>query len=153
MIEHRNSNGNTTDTLEDFIDGATARRQYSASTAAGLKVALRLYAKVFNEPEHQSVDTLNDNLDRLDLAVQTNNRTNYTSGTLEVYRKRFAKVINDYLEFQTTATQKHMSHNLETVRIEWPLAHGRQVVLALPADLSLDEANLVKQLIDLHNRQ
>lgn len=153
MIEPRNSDSNTTAKLENFIDNAVARRQYSASTAAGLKVALRLYAKVFNEPEQQSITTVKANLDRLDQAVLVNNQTTYTSGTLEVYRKRFAKVINDYLDYQTTAHEKQMSHNLETVRIEWPLAHGRQAVLYLPADLTGAEAGLVKQLIDLQNRQ
>lgn len=149
MNDIDNNSSNTLERLESFVDEAVGRRQYSASTAAGLKVALRLYARAFNQAERQSVKAILANLSGLDQAVATNNQTNYTAGTLEVYRKRFGKVVGDFSDYQAALHQKHMSQNTEMVRIEWPLGPGRQASLTLPANLTNLEIDRLKQLLDL----
>jgi hypothetical protein len=85
--------------LKEFIDSARRSRKYPDNTAAAFKVALRLFESELNEEEKASVEKLKENLDRIYAAVFDKNKTKYSSGSLDAYRKRVSKLINDYLTY------------------------------------------------------
>ena len=91
----------STVTLREFIDAAQRSRKYPENTAMALKSALRLFETELNEEEKGSVDVLKKNLERIYQAVFDKNKTKYSSGSLDTYRKRISKLLNDYMNYGT----------------------------------------------------
>jgi hypothetical protein len=96
---------NTVEILNNFIETAKRSRKYPESSAAGFKVALRLFESELNDEEKQSIETLKENLDKIYNAVFEKNKTKYTASSLDVYRKRVSKLINDYLSYGADPTK------------------------------------------------
>jgi len=91
----------STITLKEFIDSAQRSRKYPDNTAAALRVALRLFESELNDEEKTSVEKLRDNLDSIYHSVYEKNKTKYSAGSLDAYRKRVSKLIKDYLNYGT----------------------------------------------------
>jgi len=84
--------------LYDFIDFATGNRKYPANTANGLKSALKIFEKELNLDELNSIGLIEDNIDEIFINAVTNNKDK-NIGSLNTYKARLLKVINDYQRY------------------------------------------------------
>lgn len=84
--------------LYDFIDFAKGNRKYPENTANGLKSALKIFEKVLNIDELNSVDLIEDNIEEIFISVVGANKDKSIS-SLNTYKARFIKVIDDYKRY------------------------------------------------------
>lgn len=82
--------------LKDFINIAERDRKYASSTATGYRVALGLFEKELNDKERESLQTFKEHLEEIYQNVYRNNKTKFKSNTLEEYKKRVKKMIQDF---------------------------------------------------------
>lgn len=92
-------------TLNEFIETATRNRKYPASTAQGLRAAVKLFGNELNDDELNSLDKVKSNLDQIYQSVFLKNKNNFTASSLQTYHSRFLKVINDYEKYGTDPTK------------------------------------------------
>jgi hypothetical protein len=106
--------------LYEFIDFAKSNRKYPENTANGLKSALKIFEKELNIDELNSVDLVEDNIEEIFINVVSKNK-NKGIGSLNTYKGRLLKVINDYQKYGvnpskiqgwTTKINKITSHNI-----------------------------------------
>jgi len=90
--------------LYEFIEVATRNRKYPASTAQGLRAAVKLFDSELNDDERDSIDKVKANLDQIYQSVFAKNK-NFTAASLATYRSRLLKVINDYEKYGTDPTK------------------------------------------------
>jgi len=84
--------------LYDFIDFAKGNRKYPENTANGLKSALKIFEKELNLDELNSIGLIEDNIDEIFINTVTNNKDK-NIGSLNTYKARLLKVINDYQRY------------------------------------------------------
>ena len=84
--------------LYEFIDFAKSNRKYPENTANGLKSALKIFEKELNIDELNSVDLVEDNIEEIFINVVSKNK-NKGIGSLNTYKARLLKVINDYQKY------------------------------------------------------
>jgi len=84
--------------LYDFIDFAQGNRKYPVNTANGLKSALKVFEKELNLDELNSIGLIEDNIDEIFINTVTNNKDK-NIGSLNTYKARLLKVINDYQRY------------------------------------------------------
>jgi len=84
--------------LYDFIDFAKGNRKYPANTANGLKSALKIFEKELNIDELNSIGLIEDNIEEIFINTVTKNK-NKNIGSLNTYKARLLKVINDYQRY------------------------------------------------------
>lgn len=82
--------------LKDFIGVAERDRKYAPNTATGFRVALGLFEKELNDKERESLQTFKEHLDAIYQSVYRDNRTKFKSSTLEEYKKRVKKILQDF---------------------------------------------------------
>jgi site-specific recombinase XerD len=84
--------------LYNFIDLAKTNRKYPENTANGLKSALKIFEKVLNLDELNSIDTVEENIEEIFInAVAKNKDKNI--GSMNTYKARLLKVIKDYQKY------------------------------------------------------
>ena len=80
--------------LYNFIYLARNNRKYPQNTANGLKSALKIFEKVLNLDELNSIDTVEENIEEIFInAVAKNKDKNI--GSMNTYKARILKVIKD----------------------------------------------------------
>lgn len=84
--------------LYEFIDFAKGNRKYPENTANGLKSALKIFEKELNIDELSSVGLVEDNIEEIFINVVSKNK-NKNIGSLNTYKARLLKVINDYQKY------------------------------------------------------
>ena len=84
--------------LYEFIDFAKGNRKYPENTANGLKSALKIFEKVLNIDELNSVDLVEDNIEEIFISVVGKNKDK-SIGSLNTYKARVLKVIQDYQKY------------------------------------------------------
>jgi len=84
--------------LYEFIDFAKSNRKYPENTANGLKSALKIFEKELNIDELNSIDLVEDNIEEIFINVVSKNK-NKGIGSLNTYKARLLKVINDYQKY------------------------------------------------------
>ncbi len=94
-----------TDALKDFITVAQKSRKYNPNSAAGLRTALRLFEKELNEEEKNSLQLFQENLEQIYQQVLNKNLSSYTAESLDVYKKRIARLLRDYGEYGIDPTK------------------------------------------------
>lgn len=92
-------NQDTPSTIKDFIDAAERGRKYARNTAMAYKAAFKLFEAELNGEEKQSVEAFKANLDRIYQEVYNKNKTKYSVGSLDTYRKRISKLLGDYEKY------------------------------------------------------
>ncbi len=106
--------------LYNFIDFAKGNRKYAENTANGLKSALKIFEKVLNVDELNSVDLIEDNIEEIFINVVAKNKDK-SIGSLNTYKARLLKIIKDYQRYGTnpskiqgwdTKSYKLASHNI-----------------------------------------
>lgn len=90
---------NTVVILKEFIDIAERNRKYASNTAYGLRAALRLFGEELNDEEGKSLDIFKKNLEQISKNVYQKNKSKMTATTLDVYKKRVIKILNDYQNY------------------------------------------------------
>ncbi len=89
------------DTFKDlygFVEFAKNNRKYPESTANNLKSALKIFEGQLNEDEAGSLDSARDNIEEIFVDVVRNNKDK-SIGSLNTYKARVIKVINDYKKY------------------------------------------------------
>jgi hypothetical protein len=89
---------NKLDDLYNFIDFAKGNRKYPENTANGLKSALKIFEKDLNIDELNSVDLIEENIEEIFIGVVNRNKDK-SIGSLNTYKARVLKVINDYQRY------------------------------------------------------
>lgn len=84
--------------LFDFIDFAKGNRKYPENTANGLKSALKIFEKVLNVDELNSIDLIEDNIEEIFINAVSHNKDK-NIGSLNTYKARLLKVIKDYQRY------------------------------------------------------
>lgn len=84
--------------LYNFIDLAKNNRKYPANTANGLKSALKIFEKVLNVDELNSVDLIEDNIEEIFISAVGKNKDKSIE-SLNTYKARLLKVISDYQKY------------------------------------------------------
>ncbi|OGZ78772.1 MAG: hypothetical protein A2528_01085 [Candidatus Staskawiczbacteria bacterium RIFOXYD2_FULL_37_9] len=84
--------------LYTFVEFAKGNRKYPENTANNLKSALKIFEKILTDDELESVSLIENRIDEIFLNVVTNNK-NKSIGSLNTYKARVLKVINDYKRY------------------------------------------------------
>jgi len=84
--------------LYNFIDLAKTNRKYPQNTANGLKSALKIFEKVLNLDELNSIDTVEENIEEIFINVVAKNKDKGI-GSMNTYKARVLKVIKDYQKY------------------------------------------------------
>lgn len=92
-------NNNILETLTSFVDRAVKSRKYAPETAGGLKVAIRSFYEVLNEDERSSIQLVQDRFDQIYNAFFARYISKMTDVSIKVYKKRFLKVLHNYLDY------------------------------------------------------
>lgn len=88
-------------TIREFVEAATRSRKYPENTARAIRVALKLFEAELKDDEKTSIEMFQKNLDQIYQAVFEKNKTKYSAGSLNTYRKRVSKVLGDYFTYGT----------------------------------------------------
>jgi len=100
---------NTQRELFNFIEAAEKSRKYPPATADGLKAAFRLFEKVLNDDEKNSLETFRNNINQIySEVVRQNLGKNFTAASLETYNKRLHRLLRDYMSYGLDPTK--MAH-------------------------------------------
>lgn len=90
---------NTFSDLVSFIDLAEKNRKYPENTAQGLRAALKVFGKELKADEFNSINLIEERLDEIFLDVLNANKETYSIDSLNTYKARFAKVLNEYKRY------------------------------------------------------
>lgn len=105
--------------LSEFLVIAHKNRKYSDSSYWGTKAAIKIFEPALNEDEKKSIDALKQNFDQIYSSVFNQNKNKFTATTIDVYRRRFLSLLEDYLKYGQDA--KKMAN--WTPIIKKPKAH------------------------------
>ena len=167
---------NTFTDLNSFIDLAEKNRKYPENTAHGLRAALKVFSKELKPDEFNSIALIEERFDQIFLDVLETNKDKYSIDSLNTYKMRFMKVLNDYKRYgadpsniqnwvvknrkpiQPSIQQKDTSSQTPSPLINYPVESQHKIELALrpsakamllvPADLTQKEAETLKSIID-----
>src|SRR5579859_3509804 len=87
--------------LISFINLAEHNRKYSSNTAFGYKAALKRFAEVLNEDEGNSLQLVEDHFPQIVNSFYNKHGGEVTAASMDVYKKRVKKVIQDYKKWGT----------------------------------------------------
>jgi hypothetical protein len=85
--------------LYEFIDLAEKNRKYPANTAHGRRAALKLFETALNLDELESLDLIQQRIEEIYLTLIARHKNTYSIQSLNTYKGRFLKVIEDYKRY------------------------------------------------------
>ncbi|MDP3982861.1 MAG: hypothetical protein Q8Q65_02165 [bacterium] len=158
--------------LYSFIERAEKNRKIATNTAYGLKAAAKLFDENLTDEEQHSIELVKERLDAIYSTLYQRNKEKMEHGTLEVYKRRISKLIDDFEKYgiepsaftswssQAKAPRKKknkLSHDLDknktpespisypdSVRNEIPLQNNRKAVISIPQDFNKEDARRIK---------
>lgn len=164
------------DTLKNFIDAAETSRKYPSNTATSKRTALNLFEKELKNEEGESLEVFSNNLDKIAQEVFNKNSSSMSASSVETYKRRISSLIKDYEKYGTDPTKmsswnrptrkmkkkvvKEKNDNqeisvqpsevssIETSRFEVSLRPGVKSIVVVPADITKEEVEKIKKLID-----
>lgn len=89
----------TIPTLIDFITAAERSRKYFSAAASGIRTALRLFESVLTDDEKASIDVFKQRFEQIFQEVFNKYSTKYSAGSLQTYKKRIVRLLNDYYTY------------------------------------------------------
>lgn len=162
--------------LFEFVNLAEKNRKYATNTAHGRRAALKVFEKELNEQELDSVDSIQENMEEIFQNVLSKNKDSYSIGSLNTYKVRLLKVIEDYkkygqnpshIELWETRPRKIYTpvNNQDTFKdtsvhkpseiahtpvhkLEIALASGQICVISIPVNISPKETETIKSILD-----
>lgn len=90
--------------LTGFIEIAQHNRKFTASTATGYKIPLKLAAAELTEQERNSLDTFVENLEQIFQNIYSKNKI-FSAETIETYKQRLRRLINYYQLYGTDSAK------------------------------------------------
>lgn len=90
--------------LKDFIDYAERNRKYAVETAKGRRAALKLFEDELTEDEKESIDLIEERLDRIYQSVHAKQKMNISASSLETYKSRVKALIKEYKRYGSDPT-------------------------------------------------
>lgn len=166
--------------LYDFIDRAARSHKYPDATAWNLKNAIKKFEPILTEEESGSIQRFKENLDPLIQKLFSRDK-NISASSLTTYKSRAAKAIADFEKYGSDATKmsnwtvktvirarrekKTSEHNLALpqtaaedslsslgmARFDLPLRADKKIVLIVPTDITSQEREIIKGLLDSLN--
>lgn len=88
--------------LYEFVDLAEKNRKYPANTAHGRRAALKLFETVLHPDERQSLDLIKERVEEIYLSLISRHKDSFSIQSLNTYKGRFLKVLEDYQKYGTT---------------------------------------------------
>lgn len=85
--------------LEEFLEAAERNRKYAPNTAYGIKAALKIFVQELTSEERESLDLFKERLDKIYQNVYNKNKTKVSAASLELYKWRLTKFLNDYQNY------------------------------------------------------
>src|SRR5579863_6313232 len=87
--------------LYEFIALAQKNRKYPANTAHGRRAALKLFETVLHPDELESLDLIEERMKEIYLSLISAHKDTFSIKSLNTYKGRFLKVIQDYKKYGT----------------------------------------------------
>lgn len=160
--------------LHEFVDLAEKNRKYPANTAHGRRAALKLFDTVLNPDERESLDLIQERIGEIFLSLISKHKDAFSIASLNTYKGRFLKVIQDYKRFgikpesiahweakprqyiqRQKDTNKDTSiHNLSfpihrpVHKLEIALETGETATIETPIDISPRDITRIKHILD-----
>lgn len=165
--------------LYSFIKSAVKNHKYAENTAMGHRAALKLFEFQLNENEKDSVALVKKNIEGISSKVFMQNQKRITAQSLNTYKLRVVKVIEDYEKYGinpvkmdswvsrrrnvtqtadragTKDAHKEMGDTVMSMPRNLPgssntidLAIRPGIVISIPKDISMTEAQLIKGVVD-----
>lgn len=89
------------DELKQFLSQAEKGRKYAPNYALGIRAALGYFEKELNDEEKESIENFLTNFDAIYSNVIRNNQNKLSLATLEVYKRRVFRLLNDYQKYSS----------------------------------------------------
>lgn len=110
--------------LLNFVSAAEKSRKYLKSTAYNIKSALKLIEPTLTDEEKTSLDLIEKNINQIFHSYYQKNQTELSAGSLETYKSRVKKVIEEYKKHGTNPsamanwnpTLKTRKHQLNRIK-------------------------------------
>ena len=157
-----------------FIDLAEKNRKYPANTAHGRRAALKLFDTVLHEDERESLDLIQERMNEIFLSLITKHKDAFSIQSLNTYKGRFLKVIQDYQRYgaqpetmvyweakqrpyvqKVKDTQKDTSfHSLSfeiprgVHKFQVVLESGETATIEVPTNISTRDISTLKSILD-----
>src|SRR3989344_5652826 len=87
--------------LYEFINLAQKNRKYPANTAHGRRAALKLFETALHPDELESIGLIEERMKEIYLSVISKHRDTFSIQSLNTYKGRLLKVIQDYKKYGT----------------------------------------------------
>lgn len=160
--------------LYEFISLAQKNRKYPANTAHGRRAALKLFETVLHADELESFDLIEERMKEIYLSLISKYRDKFSIKSLNTYKGRFLKVIQDYKKYGTdpsalanweVKTRKYKNKAKDTPedndississlvhkhvhKIKISLEGGQDCTVELPARLTKEDASVITKIIN-----
>lgn len=92
---------NEFNSLYQFITLAQKNRKYPVNTAHGRRAALKLFETVLHPDELESLDLIEERMKEIYLSLISKHKDTYSIKSLNTYKGRFLKIIQDYKKYGT----------------------------------------------------
>ena len=158
----------------EFIDLAEKNRKYPANTAHGRRAAVKLFETVITGDERKSLDLIQERMKEIYLNLISKHKEGFSIKSLNTYKSRFLKVIQDYQRHGTnpdafnhweTKQRKYTVKNIKDSKLDidihnlsFPIHKGvHKIQISLEGDqmciietpnLTKKDAIKVKEFID-----
>ncbi len=161
--------------LYEFITLAQKNRKYPANTAHGKRAALKLFETVLHPDELESLDLIQERMKEIYLSLISRHKDEFSIQSLNTYKGRFLKVINDYKKYGTdpqaitrwevknrkqknkeiaediikdnTLSNLSLSINTPVHKIKISLRDGQECTIELPAKLAKEDVSIITKII------
>jgi site-specific recombinase XerD len=161
--------------LYHFINLAQKNRKYPANTAQGKRAALKLFQTVLHADELESLDLIKERMKDIYLSLISKHRENFSIQSLNTYKGRFLKVIEDYKKYGSDPealahweakirkykpkdmlqdTQKDILISNSSLpihrhvyKIKITLEDGQECSIELPARLTKEDVSIITKII------
>jgi hypothetical protein len=159
--------------LYEFINLAQKNRKYPANTAHGRRAALKLFETVLHPDELESLDLIEERMKEIYLSLISEHRKTFSIKSLNTYKGRFLKVIQDYKKYGTNPgsiatwevkprkykkSLQDINKDIEISNVSLPthrhvykikitLEDGRDCTIELPKNLTKEDISIITKII------
>lgn len=159
--------------LYEFVNLAEKNRKYLKNTAHGKRAALKLFETALNPDELESLDLIQQRIEEIYLTLIARHKDTYSIQSLNTYKGRFLKAIEDYKRYGTnpdniiqwdvkprkyTTKEKDIEKDTNKDIISLPvhrgvhklqisLENGQNCIIEIPPKISEKDASCIQKII------
>ena len=160
--------------LYEFINLAEKNRKYPANTAHGRRAALKLFETVLHLDEMESLDLIQERMKEIYLSLIGRYKDKFSIKSLNTYKGRFLKVIQDYKRYGTNPEImanwevklrknkdkiENTDKDIKPSSISFPIHRGvykirlsladeRECAIEIPPKLTKEDAAIITKIIN-----